>query len=132
MVKVEYATPRTDDEPHRDRRDFLRLDRTGTGLLRLAGESQPVGSGRIVDISANGLNLLCDTEWAERIRPGSAVEVVARLEESAEPFYLLGEVIWFRSLDGGGCRIGIELPAPGANHHLPRNDNRDWRALFLA
>ncbi|MCL7751784.1 PilZ domain-containing protein [Guyparkeria hydrothermalis] len=131
-MNTEHATRANGEEQYRDRRDFMRLDKTGTGLLRLRDESHPVGSGRIVDISANGLNLCCAADWAERVRPGSGVEVVARLEESAEPFYLLGEVIWFRRLDSGECQIGIELPLPGATPELPHNDNRDWRALFLA
>jgi len=131
-MNTEHATSPSGDDRHRDRRDFMRLDKTGTGLLRLSGESQPVGSGRIIDISANGLNLCCGADWADRVRPGTAVEVVARLEESAEPFYLLGEIIWFRPLDSGECQIGIQLPPPGSQPELPPNDNRDWRALFLA
>ncbi|WP_322520536.1 PilZ domain-containing protein [Guyparkeria halophila] len=131
-MNIERATRPSDEERHRDRRDFTRLDKTGTGLLRLAGESHPVGSGHIIDISANGLNLCCDAGWADRVTPGMSVEVVARLEENTEPFYLLGEVIWFRPLGNGECQIGIELPLPGVKPDLPRNDNRDWRALFLA
>ncbi|WP_158611789.1 PilZ domain-containing protein [Guyparkeria sp. SCN-R1] len=131
-MNTEHATRPSGDEHHRDRRDFLRLDKTGSGLLRLTGESHPVGSGSIIDISANGLNLCCDADWADRVRPGTPVEVVARLEENAEPFYLLGEVIWHRPLENGECQIGIELPLPGEKPDLPRNDNRDWRALFLA
>ncbi|MFI9654134.1 PilZ domain-containing protein [Guyparkeria sp. GHLCS8-2] len=131
-MNTEHAARPGGDERYSDRRDFMRLDKTGTGLLRLSGESHPVGSGRIIDISANGLNLCCDADWADRIRPGTAVEVVARLEENGEPFYLLGEVIWYRRVEDGDCQIGIELPIPGAKPDLPRNDNRDWRALFLA
>ncbi|MFP4251339.1 MAG: PilZ domain-containing protein [Guyparkeria sp.] len=131
-MTADRATLPTRGDPYRDRRDFMRLDKTGTGLLRRSGESRPIASGRIADISANGLNLRCDAEWVDRVPPGSAVEVVARLEESAEPFYLVGEVIWCRRLDSGECQIGIELPLPGEQPELPRNDNRDWRALFLA
>lgn len=131
-MAIEPATRPSDDDRHRDRRDFTRLDKSGTGLLRLAGESRPVGSGRIIDLSANGLNLCCDVDWADRVQPGTPVEVVARLEENAEPFYLVGEVIWYRPRENGECQIGIELPLPGENADLPRNDNRDWRALFLA
>lgn len=131
-MTADRTTPTAVGDPYRDRRDFMRLDKAGTGLLRLSGETRPVASGQIADISANGLNLRCDADWVDRVRPGSAVEVVARLEESAEPFYLVGEVIWCRRLDGGQCQIGIELPLPGEQPELVRNDNRDWRALFLA
>lgn len=131
-MNTEHATDPDGSQRTRERRDFMRLDKSGIGLLRLSGEAQPVGSGRIVDISATGLNLCCEPDWADRVRPGSAVEVVARLDESAEPFYLLGEVIWYRRLPEGDCQIGIELPLPGTRPDLAPNDNRDWRALFLA
>ncbi len=131
-MNTDSASRPDDDKHHRDRRDFMRLDKTGNGLLRLLGESHPVGRGRIIDISANGLNLCCDVDWADRIQPGTGVEVVARLEENAEPFYLLGEVIWYRRVEDDECQIGIELPMPEAKPDLPRSDNRDWRALFLA
>ena len=128
-MDIERATRPSDDER---RRYFMRLDKTGAGLLRLVGQSHPVGRGRIIDISANGLNLCCDAGWADWVQPGTPVEVVARLEENAEPFYLLGNVIWFRTLGNGECQIGIELTLPGVKPNLPRNDNHDWRALFLA
>ncbi|MFO7807921.1 PilZ domain-containing protein [Guyparkeria sp.] len=131
-MKIERATHSSDLERHRERRDFTRLDKTGTGLLRLVGDPHPVGSGRIIDISANGLNLCCHASWADRVRTRTPVEVVARLEENTEPFYLIGDVVWYRPLKNDECQIGIELPLPEAKLDLPRNDNRDWRALFLA
>jgi len=126
------TSPAVGDERIQDRRDFMRLDKSGQGLLRLRGENQPVGSGQIVDISANGLNLCCHAEWADHIEPGTPVEVVARLDDSSEPFYLIGDVIWHRRRSGDQCQIGIELPLPDDDADLPANDNRDWRALFLA
>ncbi len=117
----------------RDRRDFNRLDTRGMGLLRIQGEDQPVGSGRIVDISANGLSLLCDANWNDRVEHGARVEVVARLDTPEEPFYLIGGVIWHRPVAGQSCQVGIELIAPDRDDTTDRHDdNRDWRALFLA
>lgn len=128
----DHATASAGSERIQDRRDFLRLDKSGKGLLRLLGEAHPVGSGAIIDISANGLNLCCDAEWAERVKPGAPVEVVARLDETSEPFYLVGDVIWVQGLDNSECQIGIELPPADDNPSLAQHDNRDWRALFLA
>ncbi|MDG4867493.1 PilZ domain-containing protein [Guyparkeria sp. 1SP6A2] len=121
----------TDD--FRDRRDFNRLDTRGMGLLRIQGEDRPVGNGRIVDISANGLNLLCDASWNDRVEQGARVEVMARLDDPKEPFYLVGDVIWHRPVADEGCQVGIELIAPNPDDTTDRHDdNRDWRALFLA
>ena len=131
-MSTDQATSPAKDERMQDRRDFMRLDKSGQGLLRLRGENHPVGSGRIVDISANGLNLCCAAAWSEHIEPGTPVEVVARLDDSSEPFYLVGAVIWHRQRSGDQCQIGIELPLPGDGTDLPANDNRDRRALFLA
>ncbi|MFO7583026.1 PilZ domain-containing protein [Guyparkeria sp.] len=121
------------DEHPRDRRDFARLTNSGMALLRIQGEDLPVGSGRIEDISANGLNLFCNADWAGRIEIGMRVDVVARLDEMTEPFYLAGEVAWQGPVDDGQTQLGIELLPP--NHPADKdqpNDNRDWRALFLA
>ncbi|MFW6041562.1 MAG: PilZ domain-containing protein [Guyparkeria sp.] len=124
---------RVDDADPRDRRDFARLTSSGMGLLRIQGEDLPVGSGRIEDISANGLNLYCDADWAGRIETGVHVDVVARLDEMTEPFYLVGEVAWQRPVDEKQSQLGIELLPPGRSaDDDPPNDNRDWRALFLA
>lgn len=131
-MSAEHATSPTGDERFQDRRDFLRLEKSGQGLLRLRGEATPVGSGKIVDISANGLNLCCEADWADRVQSGAPVEVVARLDEASEPFYLVGEVIWVRNLDRGQCQIGIELPMTDDSGKQAQHDNRDWRALFLA
>ncbi|MCL7743992.1 PilZ domain-containing protein [Guyparkeria hydrothermalis] len=131
-MSSDHATASAGNERLQDRRDFLRLDKSGKGLLRLRKEAHPVGSGAIVDISANGLNLCCDAEWAERVTPGTPVEVVARLDETSEPFYLIGDVIWVRGLDDGQCQVGIELPPADESPDQSQHDNRDWRALFLA
>ena len=131
-MSTERASAPTGEERVQDRRDFMRLDKSGQGLLRLRGEAHPVGSGKIVDISANGLNLCCEANWVDRIQPGTPVEVVARLDDSSEPFYLVGDVIWARDLDTDRCQIGIELPLSDNGGDSAHNDNRDWRALFLA
>ena len=131
-MSTEHATSPAGKGRIQDRRDFMRLDKSGQGLLRLRGEAHPVGSGKIVDISANGLNLCCDASWTDRIESGAGVEVVARLDETSEPFYLIGEVIWLRDLDNDQCQIGIELPLSDNSAEQVHNDNRDWRALFLA
>lgn len=131
-MSAEHATTPGDHQDIQDRRDFMRLDKSGRGLLRLQGEDRPVGSGRIVDICANGLSLRCESEWADRIEAGVKVEVVARIDEASEPFYLIGEVAWSRQLDTGQCQIGIEIPLTDASAEQARHDNRDWRALFLA
>ena len=131
-MKADHATPSAENNRLADRRDFMRLDKSGRGLLRLRGEAHPVGSGKIIDISANGLSLCCDIDWAARVTPGTPVEIVARLDEANEPFYLIGEVIWVRELAAGKCQIGIELPLADDNGETTSHDNRDWRALFLA
>lgn len=131
-MSAEHVTAPSGDERIQDRRDFLRLEKSGQGLLRLQGEDHPVGSGKIVDISANGLNLCCEADWADRVEPGTPVEVVARLDDASEPFYLVGEVIWIRDLDRSQCQIGIELPTVDDGAAQAQHDNRDWRALFLA
>ena len=131
-MSIDHATAPTDEERTQDRRDFMRLDKSGQGLLRLLGKTHPVGGGRIVDISANGLNLCCGTDWAADVSAGARVEVVARLEEVGEPFYLTGVVIWTRDLDNDNCQIGIELPLPENGATESHHDNRDWRALFMA
>lgn len=122
------------NDDFRDRRDFNRLNTPGMGLLRIQGEDHPVASGRIVDFSANGLNLLCDANWNDRIEhDGARVEVVARLDAPEEPFYLVGDVIWHRPVADQICQVGIELIAPDSDDTADRHDdNRDWRALFLA
>ncbi len=103
------------------------------GLLRIRGEDLPVGSGRIEDISANGLNLHCDAQWAHRVEIGAHVDVVARIDEMTEPFYLVGEVAWHRPVDDEHSQLGIEvLPPNHPGDDEQPNDNRDWRALFLA
>ena len=120
------------DTADQDRRDFIRLGSDGTGLLRIRGrkEREPVRTGRIVDISANGLSLLCDSAQVEAATVGTEVEVVARLDDMDDPFFLVGDVAWNQPEDGK-VKLGIELPAPNSNDESV-NDNRDWRALFLA
>ena len=114
----------------RDRRDFMRLGSSGTGLLRVRGQDVPVRTGQIVDISANGLSLMCDAAKVEAATVGTQVEVVARLDDMDDPFFLVGDVAWSQPEDGQ-VKLGIELPAPN-NGDESVNDNRDWRALFLA
>ena len=118
------------DAGGQDRRDFMRLGSSGTGLLRVRDRDVPVRTGHIVDISANGLSLLCDSAQVEAATVGTEVEVVARLDDMDDPFFLVGDVAWSQPEDGK-VKLGIELPAPNSNDESV-NDNRDWRALFLA
>jgi len=118
------------DTARQDRRDFIRLGSSGTGLLRVRGRDLPVRTCRIADISANGLSVLCDAEEVEAATVGTQVEVVARLDDMDDPFFLVGEVAWSQP-DDGQVKLGIELPAPNSADESV-NDNRDWRALFLA
>jgi hypothetical protein len=121
---------RVADPARQDRRDFMRLGNSGSGLLRVRGAESPVRTGRIVDISANGLSLLCDAPPKDALDVGTEVEVVARLDEMDDPFFLVGDVAWSRP-EGDRTQLGIELPILDGDHENG-NDNRDWRALFLA
>ncbi|HER34819.1 MAG TPA: PilZ domain-containing protein, partial [Halothiobacillaceae bacterium] len=105
-MKTDHAFSSLGNERFMDRRDFMRLDKSGSGLVRRRGERRPVASGRILDISANGLNLLCEATLTASLGPGTPVEIVARLDESSEPFFLLGHVIWRRQQPPEQCQIG--------------------------
>ncbi|MGM0516688.1 MAG: PilZ domain-containing protein [Pseudomonadota bacterium] len=118
------------DTARQDRRDFMRLGNGGTGLLRVRGSELPVRTGRIIDISANGLSLLCDAAPEDALSVGTEVEVIARLDDMDDPFFLVGDIAWSQP-EGDRTKLGIELPAPNGDHENV-NDNRDWRALFLA
>jgi len=114
-----------------ERRDFQRLHAVGRVLIKSSIDPEQVFSAKLVDASADGLNLCGELLGDISIQPGAKLDIVVELDgDDDAPFILQGVVVWAHPLEGepeSRCRMGIVLSEPSDS-----NDNHDWRGLFLA
>ena len=88
-----------------DRRVFARIP-IRLPIRFLASGRDKECPGQTIDISANGIGLLCK----ENLPPNTPVEMWLDLPETNSPFYTRGEVIWSDSPTiPAQQRIGVRL-----------------------
>lgn len=114
-----------------DRRDFQRLVADGRVLINSSEDPEQVFSAKLMDASADGMNLTGALQGALAIHTGAKLDILVDLNSDDDaPFMLHGTVVWAQPLEDkpdSHCRMGIALSAPNGD-----NDNQDWRALFMA
>ncbi|MDD5771147.1 MAG: PilZ domain-containing protein [Candidatus Omnitrophica bacterium] len=72
---------------------------------RFIGLDGREGVAQTFDVSAKGLGL----STRQELKPRSALEIWLDVPNSTEPLYTRGQVVWARSGEKEGYRIGIEL-----------------------
>jgi len=88
-----------------DRRVFARIP-IKLPIRFLASGRDKECPGETVDVSANGIGLLCK----ENFSPNTPLEMWLDLPETASPFYTRGEVVWSSSKgEVDRQRLGVRL-----------------------
>jgi hypothetical protein len=88
-----------------DRRIFARIP-ISLPIRFLAYGQEKECMAKTVDISANGIGLVCE----EKLSPQTSLEMWLELPENRSPFYTRGEVIWSHpSADRAEYRTGVHL-----------------------
>ena len=88
-----------------DKRLFARIP-TELPIRLLASGQEEECSARTVDISANGIGLVCKEEFA----PQTSLEMWLEMPETKSSFYTRGEVVWSHQIpESEEYRTGIRL-----------------------
>lgn len=114
-------------DPIQDRRDFNRIKTRGKVLLKCMSPPFEIFNAKIIDASANGLNI--STKKPLALNLPIQLSICTATDDNV--FFMNGKVTWCElSADAQGKPeyfVGIEIQFDRRN-----KDYHDWRALFIA